>query len=265
MTAPEYDASAAGPERDGATAVVLVGMSPREVIHEADLTGLAGSAGATVAFLQLGDPSLWSEVSRLAALGTERVTLVGVSLGTMAPANSWLRRITGHWVRQQRKAGTSLPEVHVATSMVRADLTTDSLDLALDVTRPVCGEEAGLVSAAWEDVPGYRHHVLLCRGPRCTARGSDSTAESLKRDLNARGVGEDHVLVTQTGCLFPCNHAPVVAVQPDDVWYAGVDADTAARITDEHLLGGTPVEDHRLPRRRVRPDPACQPHLDPED
>ena len=92
------------------------------------------------------------------------------------------------------------------------------------------------VVAAWDDLPGHRHQVLVCRGPRCTARGAETTATALARALVEQGLGDDDVLVTQTGCLFPCNHAPVVAVQPDDVWYAGVDEALAARLVGEHLL-----------------------------
>ena len=54
--------------------------------------------------------------------------------------------------------------------------------------------------------------------------------------------------VTHTGCQFPCNQAPVVSVQPDDVWYGGVDPDAARRIVRDHLVAGTPVEDRRLRR-----------------
>jgi len=61
-------------------------------------------------------------------------------------------------------------------------------------------------------------------------------------------LGDDDVLLTHTGCQFPCNHAPVVSIQPDDVWYGGVDPTAADRIVAEHLVEGTVVESLRLPR-----------------
>ena len=64
--------------------------------------------------------------------------------------------------------------------------------------------------------------MLVCRGPRCTALGSDRTAEALILALMRTGQGDDDVLITHTGCQFPCNQAPVVSVQPDDVWYGAV-------------------------------------------
>ena len=97
--------------------------------------------------------------------------------------------------------------------------------------------------------------MLICRGPRCTALGSDLTAEALIIELMRQGQGDDDVLITHTGCQFPCNQAPVVSVQPDDVWYGGVGPGGRAReIAREHLVGGRPVEDHRLARIRRTPD-----------
>jgi (2Fe-2S) ferredoxin len=231
-------------------ALVLVGMSVREVAERDRLSALAATRGATVAFLQSGDPSLSRELDRLADAGASRVVLVGVSLGSLAPANSWVRRVAAYWWRER---GGHRPEVVVATRLVQADHPLD-LEEAISVTRGLTGNEAGLTSAAWEDVPAHRHQVLVCRGPRCTAAGSDRTAEQLVLGLMRHGLGDDDVLVTQTGCLFPCNQAPVLAVQPDDVWYGGMGAAEVERVVAEHLVGDTPVEDLRLPReRRGRP------------
>ena len=227
--------------------LVLVGMSAREVQERQRLTRLAREHRGTVAFLQLGDPSLTRELTRLADLGAERIDLVGVGLGTLTPANSWLRRIAGHWVRERPG---HRPRVDTA-----GRLLTDEAELPglLAAMREVTGAQAPLVSAAWEDVPGHRHQVLVCRGPRCTALGSDLTAEALVLELMALGQGDDDVLVTHTGCQLPCNQAPVVSVQPDDVWYGHVGPEIARRIAAEHLVGERTVETHRLPRTRRGP------------
>ena len=224
--------------------VVLVGMSAREVAAREHLLELAAPHDATVAFLQVGDPSLSRELTRLADLGTERVVVVGVSLGTLAPAVSWLRRICGYWWRERPG---HRPQLDVGTSLAGDAAEVRAL---VGLTRPITGTEAGLTSAAWEDVTEHRHQVLVCRGPRCTALGSDLTAEALIIELMRQGQGDDDVLITHTGCQFPCNQAPVVSVQPDDVWYGRVDPDVARRIAREHLVEGRPLEDHRLARLR---------------
>jgi len=219
-------------------------MSAREVQERDRLTALASTHEGTVAFLQLADPSLTRELTRLADLGADRIVLVGVSLGTLAPENSWLRRIAGHWWRERPG---DRPRVDTATALLTHD---DDLQYLLSRTQEVTGTQAPLSSAAWEEVPEHRHQVLICRGPRCTALGSDLTAEALILALMRHGQSDDDVLVTHTGCQLPCNHAPVVSIQPDDVWYGGVDPDAARVIVEEHLVGGSPVPDRRLPRNR---------------
>lgn len=232
--------------------VVIVGMSVREVQVRDRLQESAREHGATVAFLQLGDPSVSSELTRLADLGTQRVALVGVSLGSLAPGVSWLRRIAGHWLRQ--RAGHR-PGLEVATALANEPAQVREV---LGQLSAVSGAEPGLESAAWNDVPGHRHQVLVCRGPRCTALGSDRTAEAVILELMRLDQSDDDVLITHTGCQFPCNHAPVVSVQPDDVWYGDVDPEAARQIVAEHLVGGRPVEPVRLPRTR-REQSADQP------
>lgn len=226
------------------SAVLLVGMSIEEAVRRDELLQAAASHQASIAFLQQADPSLSAELTRLADAGTGTVVVVGVRLAASGPAQSWLRRIAAHWWRE--RAGHR-PELLVATRL--AD-SPDAVAAVAAVTKPVTGAEPGLTSAAWEDVTGHRHQVLVCRGPRCAAMGAEEGLRALVRGLTEHGLGDDDVLVTQTGCQFPCNQAPVVSVQPEDVWYGGIDPAAAGRIVTEHLLDGRPVESHRLPRHR---------------
>lgn len=224
------------------TNLLLVGMSVTDVDRRDELLAAGARHDASVAFLQMGDPSLSRELTRLADSGAETITVVGVDLGPLAPAHSWLRRIAGHWWRE--RAGCR-PVIEVAT---RLATSVDDVEVALSEVKPISGSEPGLTSAAWEDVTGHRRQVLVCRGPRCTARGSEDTARAVVLGLMEAGLGDNDVLVTHTGCQFPCNQAPVVSVQPDDVWYGGVDAEVARRIVADHLAGETPLDSHRLPR-----------------
>lgn len=208
-------------------ALVLVAMGVDAHGQAAVLEELGASLGATVAYLQQGTPALVDELDRLARDGIARVRLVRAPVGSATPARSWLRRVAGHWVREH-------PGVEV-----------------LVAERTVTGREAPLRSAVWERVPAHRHHVLVCRGPRCSAQGAAATAEVLNGALAERELGDDDVLVTQTGCLYPCNHAPVVVVHPDDVWYGQVGPARARRLVDDHLVAGTLVPGS-LPRERAR-------------
>lgn len=225
------------------SALVLVGMSVGDVDRREELVAEAARRGATVAFLQLGDPSLSAELTRLADAGADPITLVGVDLGPLGPGHSWLPRIAAYWWRE--RAGTR-PELLVATRLA-GDF--DTLDDVLAQSKPVTGSEPGLTSAAWEEVTGHRHQVLVCRGPRCTAKGQVDNLRTLVLAMLENGLGDDDVLLVHTGCQFPCNQAPLISVQPDDVWYGGVDPATTSAIVTEHLVGGRPVASHRLPRR----------------
>lgn len=222
--------------------LVLVGMSVTDVDRRESLLAEARSRHASVAFLQMGDPSLSLELTRLADLGATDITLVGVNLGPLAPAHSWLRRIAAHWWRE--RAGAR-PVLNVATRLVTS---LDDLDDVLVDRKTITGSEPGLTSAAWEDVTSHQRQVLVCRGPRCTAQGGENAMRALILGMMEAGLGDNDVLVTHTGCQFPCNQAPVVSVQPDDVWYGDVDPATASAIVTGHLVAGTPVESHRLPR-----------------
>jgi len=49
----------------------------------------------------------------------------------------------------------------------------------------------------------YRAHVLVCKGTGCTASGSPSVYEALKKELERRGLDQEVALV-ETGCHGMC-------------------------------------------------------------
>ena len=212
------------------------------------LAALARGLGATVAHLQVRDPSLGAELARRADDGDEQVEVLGV--GT-SPGSSWLRRVAAHWWREHPAPPRLLVAPRLLADPDGPGAGQDAVAL-LAGARPRAGTEAGLTSAAWEEVPRHRHQVFVCRGPRCTARGADRTAVAIAGALSAAGLDDDDVLVTQTGCQFPCNQAPVVSVQPDDVWYGGVGPEEAADLVAQHLQGGRPPAALRLGRSGPR-------------
>jgi len=226
------------------TVHVLVGTSPTDAARLPTLRSLAADLGADLAFLQLAAPSLGAVLDRYAAAGTHRVILVGVSGGSGGPGVSWLRRIAADWWRTH---GDPAPRVATATSYLDDPAQWHQL---VRTARDVTDGGPGLTSPAWQDVPGHTRQVFVCRGPRCTAAGAEGSARALVVAMMDAGLDDDDVLLTQTGCQFPCNQAPVVSVQPDDVWYGKVDEDGAAEIVCEHLVAGRPVPRLRLPRRR---------------
>lgn len=226
------------------TVHVLVGTSPADAARRAELAALADELDAELAFLQLASPTLGDVLERLARSREAEVVLVGVAGGPGGPGVSWLRRVAADW---WRAFGDGAPRVSTAPALMEE---TSQWRALVELARPITHGGPGLTSAAWEDVPEHRHQVFVCRGPRCTAAGAEPAWKGVVLGLMGAGLGDDDVLVTQTGCQFPCNHAPVVTVQPDDVWYGSVDEEAAGAIVSQHLVAGVPVERLRLPRRR---------------
>ena len=94
----------------------------------------------------------------------------------------------------------------------------------------------------------YSRQVLICTGPRCTQNGEgEALFNALQAKFRAAGLGvdagPDRVKRTRTGCVAACQGGPIVAVQPDGVWYYNVNAANMDRIIDEHLKNGRVVED----------------------
>jgi len=93
----------------------------------------------------------------------------------------------------------------------------------------------------------FRFHVFVCDqqkaegAPCCSARGSGKVLETLRREINARGL-EDEVQVTACGSVGLCEHGPNLIVYPDGTWYSGVKPEDVTEIVQSHFQEDTPVE-----------------------
>ena len=97
-------------------------------------------------------------------------------------------------------------------------------------------------------MPKPERQVLVCVNVRppgnpkgsCGEKGSQALFDRLKTILKERGL-DGRVMVNRTYCLKHCSRGPTVAVQPDNVWYAGVSPADLDEICLSHLEGGRPV------------------------
>lgn len=55
--------------------------------------------------------------------------------------------------------------------------------------------------------------------------------------------GTGTVLRTKADCLRVCEQGCIAVVYPEGTWYANLDIEKLDRVIDEHLVGGSPVDD----------------------
>jgi (2Fe-2S) ferredoxin len=98
-------------------------------------------------------------------------------------------------------------------------------------------------------LPKPERQVLVCTNTRppgnakgsCGEKGAEALADRLKALVKERGRG-DRIIVNRTSCLKHCSRGITVAVQPDNVWYAGVRPEDLEEIYAAHIEKDCPVE-----------------------
>lgn len=103
-------------------------------------------------------------------------------------------------------------------------------------------------------MPRPERQVLVCVNTRppgnpkgsCGEKDSASLFDALRDLVRERGLAE-RVMVNRTYCLKHCSRGPALAVQPDNVWYAGVSSADLGEICSSHLENGRPVERLLMP------------------
>lgn len=83
-----------------------------------------------------------------------------------------------------------------------------------------------------------RKHVLACEHKDCARRGGKESLKELKGALKRLDLREQ-VKITKVECFDLCEHAPVLVVYPDGVWYGEVDEEGAREIAERQVAEGS--------------------------
>ncbi len=99
----------------------------------------------------------------------------------------------------------------------------------------------------------FEHHLFVCCNTRDRdhRRGScDPDARGLlrsafKSELKRAGLASTS-RANFAGCLDQCEHGPVVAIYPQNIWYGNVTREDVPRIVQETLLKGLILDDLQI-------------------
>lgn len=95
------------------------------------------------------------------------------------------------------------------------------------------------------DSSGKDIHIIVGMGTCGIAAGAKEALNVFLGEVYTRKL--DNVVIKQTGCMGMCYSEPTVEVKMDgmpDTLYGNVDAQTAKRIVDQHVVGHKLVNDH---------------------
>ena len=95
------------------------------------------------------------------------------------------------------------------------------------------------------------HHIFVCGSFRptgaqgvCHKKESASLLQYIEQEAMDRGL--EGVMVSSTGCMKLCDHAPLVIVYPEGSWYSKVNEEVADAILDA-IENNTVAEAFLLP------------------
>ncbi|QPH55622.1 (2Fe-2S) ferredoxin domain-containing protein [Pontivivens ytuae] len=216
-------------------------------------TAAAGAATGLARLIRLEEtgPSLIDALDEMRAEGHRRIRVQPLGVPFPESLMSWLPGVMADWRTRGQNADTWLELGPDPATDAEALLAFASATLAHpDPAQPIADVAPRLGKPGWTDPPDFEFHLLVCTGPRCAIHGAAPFTHMLKDELKAAGVF-DRCLTTRTGCIYPCNRGPVLALYPHGHWYRLPDQEATRRFVREVLVEGGTAEDLRFHTARA--------------
>lgn len=195
--------------------------------------------------------SLFEALDEMRRDGAQVIRLQPIGLPFPESLLNWLPGVLSHWQSRATNAGITVtlgPEpsrAGVGSAQMLQALLEESAT-SIETVKPALGKPG------WENPPDFDFHLLICTGPRCQMRDAASLSHILKAECAEAGIAK-RCLTTTTGCIYPCNKGPVVAVYPQGDWFHVPDRAAARRLVREVLCAERPLPDlHFHTARRAR-------------
>jgi len=193
-------------------------------------------------------PNLGSVLDKLACEGRRRILVQPLGLPFPPGLAAWLPGVLAHWMAQRPSNGVALFMGSETISDVGITAIVEAAILGRDVI-DIADRKPSLGKPGWNAPPPFKHHILVCTGPRCHFHGAPNLKLALDAALTEAGVKTDCLIAT-TGCLYPCNKGPMLALYPRGEWFRLPDGDAVRRFVETVIVAGDEAPDlviHRVP------------------
>jgi (2Fe-2S) ferredoxin len=102
-----------------------------------------------------------------------------------------------------------------------------------------------------------KRHIFLCTDPKlpkcCKPEISIEAWKHLKLRIDTLDQVEVGVIQrSKADCLRVCADGPIAVVYPEGIWYRHCTKENLDRIIEQHLIGGTPVQELMISRRATQ-------------
>jgi (2Fe-2S) ferredoxin len=92
--------------------------------------------------------------------------------------------------------------------------------------------------------------VLLCQSFRAKGdpkgichKQTDGFLQYIEEEILDRGL---NMQIVATGCLKQCEAGPIMVIQPDNLWFKGIDSEAAIDAVLDGLEDGEPPDDYLI-------------------